>query len=53
MSNQSVQDLKEALDLAGLALFMILLQSPELLSILSLLAAMGLIFNYFVSVGAI
>jgi len=32
MSNQSVQDLKEALDLAGLALFMILLQSPIILA---------------------
>ena len=32
MSNQSIQDLKEALDLAGLALFMILLQSPIILA---------------------
>jgi len=29
------------------------MNDTELLSILSLLAAMGLIFNYFVSVGAI
>ena len=33
MSNQSIQNLKEALDLAGLALFMILLQSPIILSV--------------------
>ena len=32
MSNQSVQDLKEALDLIGLALFMILLQAPIILA---------------------
>jgi len=34
MSNKSIQDLKEALDLAGLALFMILLQSPVILAVL-------------------
>ena len=33
MSNQSIQDLKEALDLAGLALFMILLQTPVILTV--------------------
>jgi len=33
MSNQSIQDLKEALDLAGLALFMILLQSTVILAV--------------------
>jgi len=33
MSNQSIQDLKEALDLAGLALFMILLQTPIILTV--------------------
>jgi hypothetical protein len=33
MSNQSVQDLKEALDLAGLALFMVLLQTPVILTV--------------------
>ena len=33
MSNQSIQNLKEALDLAGLALFMILLQSPIILAV--------------------
>jgi len=34
MSNQSIQNLKEALDLAGLALFMILLQTPVILAVL-------------------
>ena len=34
MSNQSIQNLKEALDLAGLALFMILLQSPVIVAVL-------------------
>lgn len=33
MSNQSIQELKEALDLAGLAFFMILLQSPIILAV--------------------
>jgi hypothetical protein len=33
MSNQSIQELKEALDLIGLALFMILLQSPVILTV--------------------
>jgi hypothetical protein len=33
MSNQSIQDLKEALDLAGLALFMVLLQTPIILTV--------------------
>jgi hypothetical protein len=33
MSNQSIQDLKEALDLAGLALFMALLQTPIILTV--------------------
>jgi len=34
MSNQSIQNLKEVLDLAGLALFMILLQSPVIVAVL-------------------
>jgi len=34
MSNQSIQNLKEALDLAGLSLFMILLQSPVIVAVL-------------------
>lgn len=33
MSNQSIQELKEALDLAGLALFMVLLQTPIILTV--------------------
>ena len=33
MSNQSIQNLEEALDLAGLALFMILLQAPIILAV--------------------